>query len=118
MTTKKTKKTSSPTPQDSPSESDLPRVVGVAIKIPGTAFRDELVLSMPAPHRHHEIIRAARSIGIDHDAVDSTDEHQGFLLSDGTFANRKRALAFARHHNQLREDRPVHAGMLFSENLW
>ena len=84
------------------------RVVAAAIQLPSGA-----VLSMPPPARHHSIIHAERpSCG---------SRGQGFLLSDGTFADRKRAAEVAIAAGQLLERAPT-AGHwkhgLFSEDVW
>ncbi len=91
------------------------RVAAAAIRVPASEFADELVLSVARPGRHDDVRRAARQIGIE---LSSTDEHQGFLLSDGSFARRRPALAIATRANQLVAS-PIapHIG-LFSEDLW
>jgi len=44
---------------------------------------------------------------------------QGFLLSDGTFTNRVRAMSVARRSGQVpRSGGTIHARELFSEDLW
>ncbi len=96
-------------------------VVAVAIRImvAGILVHDqvkELVLSVAKPGRHHNIIYLASRLGCELEPVPSHE--QGFLLSDGTFATRERALEVARAANQIiaRCGGDEHA--LFSENLW
>jgi len=88
------------------------RVVAVAIRKP-----DGTIVSLPPPARHHHLIRVIYA------EIEKTVDHdnypQGFLLSDGTFATRKRALAVATAANQLiRRGLGCDDEMLFSENVW
>lgn len=86
------------------------RVVAVALRLPSW-----LVVSMPPPARHHMIVHALRAHGV------APEGEQGFLLSDGTFADRHHAADVARAAGQLLERAPTaggwHAG-LFSEDCW
>ena len=43
-------------------------------------------------------------------------EHQGFVLSDGSYATREQAYVVALASGQLQK--PTHYGYLFSEDLW
>jgi hypothetical protein len=90
------------------------RVVAAAIFIQGNDQRHDLILSMPPPARHHNIMYAAANLGVD---LTFVEESQGFLLSDGTFARRKPALEVARAAGQLLRETGPHIG-LFSEDVW
>ena len=89
-------------------DPDLPRVVAAAISVNGTVY------SLPAPARHHDVIRhmrMERGIG----PQDETWE-QGFLLSDGRFARRKAAASVALRAGQIEKlNWPPN---LYSEDLW
>jgi hypothetical protein len=81
---------------------------------------DPLILTMPPPARHHTILHAMASLGMDHHV---TPADQGFILSDGTWADRKRALEIATAAGQLVQnpsaDRcPISPPNLFSEDMW
>lgn len=88
------------------------RVVAAALRV-----RGGLVLSVPQPGRHHHIIHAMRALG----AEAPYEGAQGFLLSDGSFADRHHAADVARAAGQLLDRAPTaggwHAG-LFSEDVW
>lgn len=85
-------------------ESSL-RVVAAAIR-----KEDGRVFSVPAPGRHHDVIKLMG------DEFQQCDE-QGFLLSNGDWARRKPALYLAIRSGQIKEGKwPAHG--LFSEDLW
>ena len=69
-------------------------------------------VALPAPNRHHHIIRKMAREG---HPTPITGE-QGFLLSDGTFVGRMRARMFAIAAGQVIQ--PMHRFYLFSEDLW
>jgi len=81
------------------------RVVAAAIQVGG------IIYSAPRPAMHPDVIREMGKIGL---RVHSAD--QGFLLSDGTFADRRRAEACARACGQL--SGPTIGGPLTCEDLW
>lgn len=86
-------------------------VVAAALRI----SEEGVVFSLPRPNRHHNIIHALHAIQpkLAHGC------EQGFLLADGTFANRERALRVAYAAGQLEEKNKVgHKDLLFSEDLW
>ena len=89
------------------------RVVAAAIFIKGDDQRHDLVLSCPRPARHHNVIYCAARLGVELDG----SEEQGFLLSDGSFAQRKPALDIAWRAGQLLRETAPHLG-LFSEDVW
>ena len=87
-------------------------IIGVAIK------HGDMVIGLPKPYRHHNVIRhmvdelgITPPVGHQH-----RDETQGFYLTDGTFLNRRQALKYALDHQQITEaDHPTE---LFSEDVW
>lgn len=89
--------------------SDLPRVVAAAI-----IGEDGKPYSLPPMARHHDIIRWMA--GTLKHATPIKGE-QGFMLSDGTFANRRRAKMCARANKQLLPG-VSESGELFSEDVW
>ncbi len=83
------------------------------------------VYALPAPKRHHDIIRyLVEVVGLQPPIRGG----QGFLLSDGTFADRVRAMQVACEANQVsKEIQAVYeakngnlgdGAILFSEDLW
>lgn len=85
-------------------------------KISGVAIisHDNQVISMPAPNRHHHVIKYMADelkhptpiVGV-----------QGFITEDGTFLDRVMAKYVARYHKQLL-DRASNLDELFSECVW
>jgi hypothetical protein len=84
------------------------RVVAAAVQT-----SDGMIHVLPPPNRHHNIIHALGYAGID--LVGR--EEQGFLLSDGSFADRPQALVIARAAGQVLRETGAHIG-LFSEDVW
>lgn len=91
---------------------DLPTVVAAAVRVDGVVY------SMPPPNRHHNILYM-----LHHKGLHPTTLHdQGFVLSDGTYANRREAFdaaavagqALLRHLHPGGYDGPD----LYSEDLW
>lgn len=74
-------------------------VVAAAVKVGG------LIISLPAPARHPDIMRALWNINRKLSNVPPRD--QGFLTRDGVFVTREEAAAL------LGRDKPV-----YSEDLW
>ena len=96
-----------------------PLVRPVAHRITHVAIRFRGVIhSLPAPNRHHDIIRKIVTDDPTVDCVDGEEDDQGFLDETGAYLTRWQALRVARHTGQLRTDRQVYANRLFSENLW
>ena len=101
-----------------PAES----IVAVAFRLP-----DGLVLTLPAPNRHHNIIGAVDALQIPREAkmqlvlsADGEGERlvdQGFLTSAGRYVTREEAMPIARGQGQLIGKPPV-PHMLFSEDVW
>lgn len=77
----------------------------------------DLIISMPKPARHHDIINRFVAIE-DHIIVSPID--QGFLTNKGQFLERKEAKQHAITCNQkFRDDyEPFRSNDLFSEDLW
>jgi hypothetical protein len=75
-----------------------------------------LVFTMPRPARHHHILHAmSRDFKLDA-ILHGLPDNQGFLLSDGTFADRIRAATVALASGQIEQlNWPPE---LYSEDLW
>lgn len=87
--------------------SGLPKITHVAIKHAGK------VHSLPAPNRHHHVIRAMGGI--------PGPDIQGFLDDTGRFLTRKQAFRLASANGQIIRptDPSTYQGdQLFSEDLW
>lgn len=83
------------------------QITHVAIKYANKVF------SLPAPNRHHDVIRMIGGI--------SGPDVQGFLDANGVFLNRKQAFEVAAQTGQIkRSDKPgtYQGPQLFSEDLW
>jgi hypothetical protein len=89
------------------------RVVGVA-NLWRSPNGFELHCSLPAPNRHSNLIAAMHSAGFSRAAMNQ--ECQGFLLSDGSFADRRHAANVARLAGQLLNE-PM-KNRLLSEDVW
>ena len=81
---------------------------------------DPLILSMPRPARHHTILHAMAAVGLPPNA---RCHDQGFLLSDGTYCDRPRALEIATAAGQLVKNpdaarSPIAPPNLYSEDMW
>jgi hypothetical protein len=88
-----------------------PPITHVAIRFQGKVW------SLPKPNRHHDVIlHIAEQTGVSY--VDSRGEDQGFLDEGGRYLTRKQALVSAEVNGQLRKDRQIWHGELYSENLW
>lgn len=100
----------------------MDRIVAVAFRLP-----DGLVLSLPAPNRHHDIIAAVDALQmprpakaelvLGEDGDDGRPVDQGFLTSSGRYVTREDAMLIARAQGQLIGEPPV-PHMLFSEDVW
>lgn len=90
-------------------DDELPKVVAAAVMGP-----DDVPVSLPPPARHNDVI-THMVVELGHPAP--VIGQQGFMLSDGTFANRRRARMFAEANGQLLAR--AHGGdLLFSEDVW
>lgn len=74
---------------------------------------DGVVHSMPPPKRHHHILHAMN--GNDGPLIVARGE-QGFLMSDGTFRDRRMAAVWALESGRIQ--RLQHPPNLYSEDLW
>jgi len=88
------------------------RVVGVAHLFRLKDSKDPraipVMIAAPAPARHHNLFALCREA--------QTPDESGFLLSDGTFADRRRAAEVAIAAAQITE--LAHPPFLYSEDLW
>lgn len=77
----------------------------------------DLVVSMPRPARHATIMYDLERRGLDGN-IPAQD--QGFLLSDGTFAGRRRAydVAWAAGQITCRREGGYDGPELYSEDVW
>lgn len=90
--------------------SETTQITGVAIKYDGVIY------SLPAPNRHHNVIRHIREVT--GDGIKGSDV-QGFITDEGEFLNRKAAMALASVNGQLNRRADGYQGPeLFSEDLW
>lgn len=71
-----------------------------------------VVVSAPPPARHHNLF------AIYPDGPYPTGEDSGFLLSDGSYANRKVAASIALMAGQIHHSHRLRGGELYSEDLW
>lgn len=76
-------------------------------------FENGMVLTLPRPARHSHLIETASAFSL----PVVPPEGQGFLMEDGTFANRRDAALAALYHGQVREE-DLLGDELYSENLW
>lgn len=78
---------------------------------------DGVIHFMPAPHRHHHTIHALNrpQNGIENDIIVARGE-QGFVMSDGTFADRIEAGKEAIKYGLI--EKLNHPPNLYSEDLW
>ncbi len=83
----------------------------VAIRFQGKIW------SLPAPYRHHHIIRVIIMLDPDVTHVDTSQSDQGFLDSSGRFLNRKQALVNAELNGQIKNGKLI-GSILTSEDLW
>lgn len=95
--------------------SDRLPITHVAIRFQPPGSESKQVYSLPAPNRHHDVIRLiAEQTGVSY--VNTHGEDQGFLDSSGRYLNRRQALLNARLHNQIKG--AIIHNELYSENLW
>jgi hypothetical protein len=87
------------------------KLTHVAIRFLGKVY------SLPAPARHHDVIRLiCQEANVAH--VDAHDDDQGFLDEKGTYLTRKQALVSADLLGQLKPGTVVRCSQLFSEDVW
>lgn len=84
-------------------------IMGVAIQYDGKIY------SLPAPNRHHHVIRmiaAENGVGI------AGPDVQGFYDTNNLFMTREEALDAAILWGQLKQGTIIKGNRLFSEDLW
>ena len=74
-----------------------------------------VVWSLPAPHRHHDVLRVMRDHDAKHD--DSDAWAQGFLDECGHYLTRRQAMINAVENDQIKGGKLI-GGILTSEDLW
>jgi len=87
-------------------------IVAAAIKLDGTVY------SVPAPGRHHNVMRHMWDTWGDKPGEERfiRGETQGFITSTGRFVMRKPAVRIAKRAGQIEE--PQWPPLLYSEDLW
>jgi hypothetical protein len=90
-------------------------IISAAIKIKGETG-ENCIVSLPKPARHHHIIHFLDKNKI-YDGSRIYPYMQGFLTSEGRFADRNVAYRIAHHSGQLKEPK-IFPPELFSEDLW
>ena len=92
-------------------DSERPRITHVAMRFEGKVY------SLPAPNRHHHLIRLiVEETGAEY--VDTLGDDQGFLDESGQYLTRRQALVSALINGQVKDEKNIRAGQLFSEDLW
>ena len=87
---------------------------GVAIQYSDTYIKPFILVSLPSPHRHHELFAL---LGKDSDLkYPHINMIQGFYTNHGNFLNREEAKKLAMQNNQLKKQTPFPE--LYSEDLW
>ena len=90
---------------------NLPPITHAAIRFRGAVY------SLPAPNRHHNVIRLiAEQTGVSR--VGASGDDQGFLDASGAYLTRQQALVSALENDQIKDPTNVRCGMLFSEDVW
>lgn len=90
------------------------RVVAAAVRTD-----DGVIHFMPQPHRHHHTVHALHRMLVNEACeglVTVARGEQGFVLSDGTFADRVAAAKVALDSGQIAK--LDHPPRLYSEDLW
>lgn len=85
------------------------RIVAAALRTPGN-----LVVTLPAPARHHDVIAAMGAAGMSFEAIANSD--QGFVTAGARYLPRREAFVVAKAAGQLNGCSVE--GILFSEDLW
>ena len=86
-------------------------IISVAVKM-----ANGLILSLPAPARHHNVIHIMSDLDIY--KTDEANHEQGFLTSTGRFVDRKEAFEIAEREDQILDIENTRRAGLFSEDLW
>jgi len=85
----------------------MPKIVHVAVKY------GRVIYSLPAPNRHHHVIRKIGGMSGPHE--------EGFLLDNGEFLGRRDAMQLAKDNGQLKRkpgNEHYQGDELYSEDLW
>ena len=77
---------------------------------------NELIISMPSPARHHNVIANMFKARMPKEAAFM--QNQGFITNTGRFVNRNEAFKIAKEANQLKNNNLGSAECLISEDLW
>lgn len=77
-----------------------------------------LTYSLPAPDRHHHMLRLIYKVSGPLTLVNGNTSVQGFLDNDGNFLDRKEALILATSAKQIKCESSIRSNQLFSEDLW
>lgn len=100
-------------PRNGERPMERPKLTHVAIRLDGVTH------SLPAPHRHADIIsmmfRADRELEYERLEREGTF---GFVDESGRFLSRQQALISARVNDQIIDETKVMHGSLFSEGVW
>jgi hypothetical protein len=83
------------------------------VKFAAIKYTDGYIYAVPRPGRHHTVI----GMMADYGHPTPIKGEQGFILSDGTFADRQAAKIVAKKAKQLLP-RASKSDELFSEDLW
>jgi hypothetical protein len=104
-------------------------IIAAAVKLPGKPPASELILHVPAPGRHHNVLHSlwhqfigeAKDATVQRTHASYSGEIQGFLTDKGEFLDRRAALIHARECGQALKRQPgvgYQGDELFSEDLW
>jgi hypothetical protein len=93
-----------------PNSNEQLRVVAAAM-----LMKDGVVVSLPPPARHHTIIR--HCVDVLGYAAPINGRDSGFILSDGSYCDRRKSKIIASAANQLLP-RASTLDELFSEDVW
>lgn len=77
---------------------------------------EEVIISMPAPNRHHNLISMMVAMGCETPIDNVNGYFSGFLTSSGKFVDREDGEKVARACGQL--TKPLIGSILTSEDLW
>jgi len=94
------------------ASADAEVFAGLTVETAAVRIGDA-VFTLPRPNRHHNVMWWLHVLGIGPTLL----HDQGFVLSNGAYADRQRAFAVAEAAAQIIAPPPV-PGTLFSEDLW
>lgn len=94
----------------------MERITGVAVCLKSSGY--ELVLSLPKPNRHSDVVSAGNFLASGKLGSLSSNEKQGFITSEGRFVDRREAYRVAVIAGQIIKGPAMpHIG-LSSEDVW